>query len=511
MKKGQISIFIIVGLILIAVFGGLWMIAEQMTIDTSVEDVAPLIERNVIDSFIQECLEQSTDTVLNNIIQEGGMGFLRTSNVSNKIRQEYELNVGQGIIRSYAPYYYRFNGVQKIILLPTKERLNSEIAYRISSDWAKCLRGFEDFPQEEYMVTMKPYGIQANITDTGAIRVFLRTNFILEREGFTAMTGNFTYEVQSNLGIFLNITQEIMNEINETGNNSFPDIFALLLTRQYNMSYFNATDTNYNLTLLNYSYYKISDKDSKYTVIMQRPSIIPRFRGLMDRFPVVYQFNWTELYKPPANAVISQTIPLGNWILNETYAANRINNFTGITWDITSYFPGFTPPGPNPSDDTHFYNIYSENFDILYTGKIYPYYFPNIGTNEMIVRAFELTNAENEVFKKFTLNVAYDQIYPPEILFPNTTVGFSGFTYYERVLAYNLDGTPVKYFMNIPPELRNMPCGGYMYIVPDTGEIAGYITAPPGNYTLTIAVNGTQLVAVNTTLIVGGNYNFECR
>lgn len=485
MKKSQITIFLVLGIIILIVFGMAWMVSNRLAleVDSSVfevpEEIAPF------EAFIQECLEQTTDRVLYKVMQEGGQGILRQSNDEKKY-VIYENKI--------IPIYYRYDGATPQNYIAPISQLEQEISYRISSEIGICLSGFEHISRTGYELIMRPYSIETIITDSGETRVIFVTNFTLKREDFSYTTRDFTYGAESNILFFLLFAEEIIEEIKFTGNNSFQDLFALFLSREYNITFT-----------------KVNNKDSTIYLLLEKKSTTPRYYGSNDTFNFALQYDWKEIYNPYYHEM--HTYPPEaefEFILNETFAAHLRNNFTEFMWDITSYFPGYNPPGENPDADTHWFLGYSQEFDVNYKGEIYPYFFPIIGENKILAKAFTLANTEEYELKKFIIHARFEEELEPIVYYANESIAFRGFNHYERITALNHDGSPVTLSWKGPEELLSMKCDGYLILDENTGEMYGYITADPGIYTLEITAHGTKTKEFNKTLIITGDYELDC-
>jgi hypothetical protein len=483
MKRSQISIFILVGL-LVAVLAVVVILTRTIDLDASQMQVGRPDEAIPFESFIQVCLEETTDAVLHSIIKEGGQPLLYRNKNQRQI--------------SYlsAPVYYISDGASGISYLPSTSDLELDLSYRIASEISACLSGFEFFSRTGYRLIVKPYEVSTTLTSQGTIQVLLDTSYELRREDMSYTTGLFTYETKSNIQFFLSMVQSIITEMDVLGNNTFPDIHTVFLSLAYD-----------------FNYTKMSQKNSTLFLFFEKPSITSRYIGTMDIFPAVFVFNWSHLYIPP-NTSLSE-IPVFNsfeWVLPDSFGSHLVNNFSDSIWDITSYFPDYVPPNPNPGLDLDFFSGYSENFDLLYTGNIYPYYFPDLGPNTIIVKAYSLENSSRYTFGQFIINTRFSDIVPLTIMSGNTSQAFRGFHYYERIIARSHDGSPLRYQLLAPVTLTEMDCGGYLEIDRDTGEIGGYITALPGSYPLRVIISSDHREKnLDMTLHISGNYELDCR
>jgi len=132
-KKGQITIFIIIALVLVGIVGLYFSLRGEF----KTEKVSSEVEEIYI--FVHGCIEETGVDAIYEVSQKGGY-FLSP-----------DLSTEEGI-----PYYYvekKYNG-------PSKEKIALEISHYMNTMLFFCTKNFEDFPefvisQEDISTTTK--------------------------------------------------------------------------------------------------------------------------------------------------------------------------------------------------------------------------------------------------------------------------------------------------------------------------------------------------------------------
>ena len=116
-RRGQVTIFIIIAIILISSVSLFFVFKDKIGIFTQSNDPVYL--------FVESCIEDTGKDAIYFIIQNGG--FFSSP----------QLSTLEGI-----PYYY-YNDKNYV---PSKERIEGQISYYIDETLSYCTNGFVDFP-----------------------------------------------------------------------------------------------------------------------------------------------------------------------------------------------------------------------------------------------------------------------------------------------------------------------------------------------------------------------------
>lgn len=143
-KKGQVTIFIVIGLILLAVFAGVWFLVSSYQTTPLEEEVEKSVLLTTIKprivSFVESCLEQTALPGIYLAGVQGGIIYLEEADA------ETILLTDNALIR-----YGYLNGVN----LLSKERMEKDISRYLEENIGECLDGFHIFSKEGVLIEEK--------------------------------------------------------------------------------------------------------------------------------------------------------------------------------------------------------------------------------------------------------------------------------------------------------------------------------------------------------------------
>ena len=198
-SRGQITIFIIVGIILISAVVMFFLFRENTVIKTTGKP-----EENP-ESFLNLCLNGKVKTAINDISLHGG--YMKNPNSLNfKFENETYFNISY---LCYTQNYYVRCINQKPAFI---EDLKTEVKNYISDDVKNC------FDEMDKSFIKKGYKIKTNYTGFSVKilpkRVIIQTesNMVLTVSGETSKEKNFKISVASRLYGITSLVQELVNE-----------------------------------------------------------------------------------------------------------------------------------------------------------------------------------------------------------------------------------------------------------------------------------------------------------
>jgi len=131
MKKGQVTIFIIIAIVIIVAGFLVFMFYPQLRGGFA-------SETDNINIFVEECIRDVGERVIYRIGQEGG--YLIPPNLSTSFAPNFSAeHVG-------LPYYYLSDGKN---YMPSKKEIENEISTLINDNLFGCIKNFENFPEFE--------------------------------------------------------------------------------------------------------------------------------------------------------------------------------------------------------------------------------------------------------------------------------------------------------------------------------------------------------------------------
>lgn len=179
-KRGQLTIFLIAAIVVIAVSVLAFFMRNSISI------LNP--ESQNVNSFVQDCLQDASDKIVYAVAYGGG--YLIPPNLSDELG---------------FPYYY-YGGKNH---MPSKERIENEMSDNFGKIASLCIRNFEDF--KNLQITSEELSAKSRIMDD---KVVFEINYpVTIRQGeSSSLLGKFRTETSARLGIVYNAVQEFMLE-----------------------------------------------------------------------------------------------------------------------------------------------------------------------------------------------------------------------------------------------------------------------------------------------------------
>jgi len=130
-KRGQVTTFIIITIVILAVVGIFFVVRNQTSELNGVD-----IEIRPVYGFVQDCIKQTGEDAVYYVSGTGG--YVIVPDESLKI--EFEEGFGKEIA------YYLYNGEN---YMPSKDDIEEEISLYVDNMLAFCIAGFSSFPDFE--------------------------------------------------------------------------------------------------------------------------------------------------------------------------------------------------------------------------------------------------------------------------------------------------------------------------------------------------------------------------
>src|SRR3989338_10583693 len=250
-KRGQITIFIILGIVIVALFSLLFLIISKTT--TELETQEPLLF-GPIQTFIDSCFQRTLD---DGLIETGLHGGYYV--VPSLPTESYYST----------PYYFYINKD----ISPSKEEIEEQLALYINGNLNSCLNNFSYFEEKGVLIEEGEMNSEILITDT-KVRADMYFPLTIKLGKRTKEISRFTAESKVKLGRIFDFVKDLSRR--QTENN------ALLHNSLVNFSLHH----NFHYTILDQtegSYiYTIEDNN---TVINKRPY----------RFTFTMKYEWDDL------------------------------------------------------------------------------------------------------------------------------------------------------------------------------------------------------------------------
>ncbi len=185
-KKGQLTIFIIIAVLIISVIV-LFFAFKQNLIkkEISPEEIAP------IKNFVDECVEERAELTLE-IISKGG-GYYSLPKFSTNSGVTYYIKDGKNY-------------------MPSKELIEKEISENLKQNIPGCAGNFSNFP--DYIIEKENISIKTKILGD-KINLDIDYPLVIKKENSSAIINNFDVVLPTRLGVIYNSAQQIVNSSSE--------------------------------------------------------------------------------------------------------------------------------------------------------------------------------------------------------------------------------------------------------------------------------------------------------
>jgi len=184
-KKGQVTIFIIIGIIILLTFSLLFYLEYKSTErgDMNLRKIFSFgLDTIPIKNYVEDCLQVTTNDAINYVGKHGGYYDLE-----NVISTESAI---------YHTAYYFFLEQN---LMPNKKDMQNEISDYIDDNLFFCLQNFAVFDEQGFDIEMREIKSSVVLSDDN-LRVSLNLPISIERESQKSELDKFMVNVDTKLG-----------------------------------------------------------------------------------------------------------------------------------------------------------------------------------------------------------------------------------------------------------------------------------------------------------------------
>jgi len=187
-KRGQVTIFIIIAILIIA------FVAIYFTFLNNQKEKLDTVDADSVYNFVQSCFEYTSEEV----VYYTGLGGGYYYPIS-------DLTIGAG-----TPAYL----VEGKNYMPSKEQIEEEISSYISRRLPFCVRNFENFP--EYSISDREINVSTYIRNN-SIDITMDYPIYVSKGEATEEIRDFNTEVSVRLGLIYNLVKDAINSETEDG------------------------------------------------------------------------------------------------------------------------------------------------------------------------------------------------------------------------------------------------------------------------------------------------------
>ncbi len=201
-KRGQVTVFIIIGILMVAVIG-LMFVLTNTSRTTQLAGQQKVSANNPLQNFIENCLRRSTIDGLYEVLEKGGYNAFP---IDAKI---FEFTSGQENLQ--LPYYFD-QGKNEV---PAMAEVAAQVADAAEPFFAKCIDNFSQFPQEIEIKNLPIISVQFATGVTKAavdypIRIRTDTKETILEKFSTTIPFDFGTKYAA-IGSFLSVQEEEPN------------------------------------------------------------------------------------------------------------------------------------------------------------------------------------------------------------------------------------------------------------------------------------------------------------
>jgi hypothetical protein len=216
-KRGQVTIYIIVGIVILAVFSMIFFFRNELVrqdFQSELKSVVIPEQIKPVKGYIDECIEDTVIRGARVLGSSGGYLEVPEDDIPRSVVNEFSNSLMLGDSQVAYWYYKSANNLDKT-QIPTEESMEEDLEKYINENFDFCLDGLEDYLYEGFDITYD-YEVDSdvNIEDTHIeVRVFAPTDISLGEVG--QYYPQHLADVRNNMGKLYKLALDVYEEENE--------------------------------------------------------------------------------------------------------------------------------------------------------------------------------------------------------------------------------------------------------------------------------------------------------
>ncbi len=216
-KRGQVTIYIIVGIVILAVFSMIFFFRNELVrqdFQSELKSVVIPEQIKPVKGYIDECIEDTVVRGARVLGSSGGYLEVPEDDIPRSVVNEFSNSLMLGDSEVAYWYYKSANNLDKT-QIPTEESMEEDLEEYINENFDFCLDGLEDYLYEGFDITYD-YEVDSvvNIEDTHIeVRVYAPTDISLGEVG--QYYPQHLADVRNNLGKLYKLALDVYEEENE--------------------------------------------------------------------------------------------------------------------------------------------------------------------------------------------------------------------------------------------------------------------------------------------------------
>jgi hypothetical protein len=215
-KRGQVTIFIVIGIVIVAVIGLFWAFRSgfiDVYLSSSRDRVNVPDEISPVQSYLEGCLEDYVREGIKYMGMQGGYLDLDVYNPSAADRFTNTLTVYPGYRVAY--WYYEGIGQEDRSQVPSKSLMEEQLGEFLKIGFGLCLDGLEDFREEGFDIKVKDI-IKPDVKiEDNFIDVVVRAPVEIEKNFVSVKIPRHVVKVESSFGRLYEKAKELFENENE--------------------------------------------------------------------------------------------------------------------------------------------------------------------------------------------------------------------------------------------------------------------------------------------------------
>ena len=217
-KRGQVTIFIVLGIVILVVFGFLFFVRGNVNEASFEEEMNSLTVPKEIESvklYFDNCVEDLVDEGLTTIGEQGGYINLPKDIMFRSYTNPFSnsLEIYDGLKVAYW-YYESANGIE-MNQVPSLENIEVELENYINDNFKECYYNIYSFEQEGYEFSL-PSSVNSDVKiNTNNIQVSVNALVSVNHKDVNANIEKHMILVDSKFGDMYDSAVSIMNKENE--------------------------------------------------------------------------------------------------------------------------------------------------------------------------------------------------------------------------------------------------------------------------------------------------------
>ena len=216
-KRGQVTIYIILGIVILVVFGLIFFLRNEIVKNDFQSQLARVkVPEQIqpIKNYVDECLEETVMSGARNIALRGGYLDVPFEGVPRSVLNPFSnsLEVGNGEVAYW--YYKSANNLDKT-QVPTVESMEEDLEEYINENFDFCLKGLDNYWEEGFEISYEEdVSSEVNIEESHIeVKVFAPTD--IKKADVGKYFDQHLLDVNVNLGKLYDLALDIFEEENE--------------------------------------------------------------------------------------------------------------------------------------------------------------------------------------------------------------------------------------------------------------------------------------------------------